>query len=106
MGNGIIGDNTMVDVAETQVDKQTLDNEKKLAKYAQSAEFKRFKAHMQERIKFYQEFLPDGSPVATSKLKEREGMWAIANTVVAEFNAVIGVYESAAEVVKDATRDK
>lgn len=78
-----------------------LVEEKKMAKYSRSAEFKRIQEHFNERIKFYQSKLPDGRDIGVGQLPTPEE-WVIANAIIAEFNLVIDMYERAAEAVKEA----
>ena len=99
--NGIIGDNTSVDLPQLQQDPNELIEEKKMAKYSKTAEFKRIQEHFLNRIDFYQQYLPDGRPVAGITDKERTDGWAVANLLVSEFNQVIDMFENAKQVVDD-----
>jgi hypothetical protein len=100
MVNGIIDESTMALPQETGVDLETLKLEKQMAKFARSSEFKLLKEHLLSRIEFYQEFYPDGRQV-NQEIPTPE-QWIIANAVIGEFKLVIGSFEQAAEVVKDA----
>ena len=99
--NGIIGNNSGIDLPLTQVDTQVLDEEKKMAKFSKTEEFKRLKEHLDERITFYQTFLPDGRPLNADVKAEN---WVIANAIIGELKGIIMAYEQANQVVKDATR--
>lgn len=95
---GVQGDTSSVDLPRTEVSEKQLVEEKKLAKFSKTEEYKRLKDYLEGRIKFYQSYLPDGRPVTEAKSAED---WKIANAVIAEFNSVISTYEQAAEVLKD-----
>lgn len=99
--NGIIGDNFGVDLPQAQIPKEDLIEEKKMARYSKTAEFKRIQDHFKERIDFYQKYLPDGRPIATVPKEDLESMWIAANVVIAEFNQVINMYEIASEAVNE-----
>ena len=96
-----MGDVSGIELPKMGLDEKQLMEEKQMAKYAQSAEFKRVVEHFQERIKFYQTYLPDGRPIATAPQEDLEKMWVIANIVIAEFNQVIDMYKYALEAVQD-----
>lgn len=99
--NGIVGDSFGLDLPESVMDEQSLNEEKKMARYSKSKEFKRLKEYMEARINFYQKYLPDGRPVAATDNVTAED-WRVANTVISEFKNVIDQYELAADVVKRA----
>lgn len=99
--NGIIGDATGIDLPEATPDPQMLNEEKKMARYSKTAEFARIQEHFQERIDFYQQYLPDGRPIGAVPKKDLEAMWITANILIGEFKAVINMYETAAEVVSE-----
>lgn len=99
--NVLIGDSTGVELPQMEASEDLLVEEKKMAKYSRSAEFKRIQDHFSERISFYQSKLPDGRDVGVGQLPTPEE-WVVANAIIAEFNLVINMYERAAEAVKDA----
>lgn len=99
--NILIGDSTGVELPQMEASEDLLVEEKKMAKYSRSAEFKRIQEHFNERIKFYQSKLPDGRDIGVGQLPTPEE-WVIANAIIAEFNLVIDMYERAAEAVKEA----
>ena len=99
--HGIIGDNYGIDLPSVDVDKNELDEEKRMARFSKSKEFKKLKEIMQSRIDFYQKALPDGRPLSAVDTAERAQMWVIANAVIGEFNMVLAAYEDANEVVKN-----
>jgi hypothetical protein len=100
MQNGIIDESTLNMPKETGVDEQSLKLEKQMAKFAKSSEFKLLKDHLLGRIEFYQEFYPDGRAINQNIPTPEQ--WAIANAVIGEFKLIIGSFEQAAEVVRDA----
>jgi hypothetical protein len=99
--HGIIGDNYGIDLPQVEPDKTYLDEEKAMARFSKSKEFKKIKEIMQARIEFYQQALPDGRPVTEVDAQERANMWVIANAVIGEFNMILNAYETANEAVKD-----
>lgn len=96
--NAILGDGTGVDLPQATPDENALNEEKKLAKYSKTAEFKRIQDYFQDRILFYQKFLPDGRPIATAQPSLED--WRVANLLITEFQAIINLYENAAVVVE------
>ena len=99
--NGIIGDAMGTELPEAVPDEAMLTEEKKMARYSKTAEFKRIEQHFKERIEFYQKFLPDGRPIAQVPAKDLEGMWIAANTIIGELSGVLDSYQTAAEVVNE-----
>ena len=102
--NAVVGElDEPMRLPETNVPQDVLAEETKLAKYSRTAEFKRLKEFLENRIKFFQTFLPDGTPVEAVKMGSTEMVahWIAANVIIREFNNVLGEYERAAEVVKD-----
>ena len=99
--HGLIGDNYGIDLPQVSVDKDELDDEKRMARFSKSKEFKKLKEIMEARIAFYQQSLPDGRVLTEVDSIERANMWVIANAVIGEFNLILKAYENASEVVKD-----
>jgi hypothetical protein len=102
--NGIVGEDFGVDLPEMQVPEQDLTVEKNMAKFSKTAEFRKLKAHFEERIKFYQGYMPDGRAVVESLPTPEQ--WVIANAIIGEFKAVLSVYEQAREAVEDVHRER
>ena len=76
-----------------------------MAKFSKTAEFKRLKTHMEERIAYYQTFLPSGKSVLEAEDVTKLGQnWLVAQAIVTELQAIIEAYEMANEVVKNAQR--
>lgn len=100
--NGLMGDMlTGIDLPEAELDQESLVEEKKMAKYSKTKEFKRIQEHFEERTKFYQRYLPDGRPVVAVSAKELGEMWLAANVIIAEFQQVISLYENAKAAVDE-----
>lgn len=98
--NAIVGElDEPTRIPETQVPEQSLEEERKLAKYSQSQEFKRLQKFLEARIQFYQGFLPDGRPIDATPVKSED--WRVANAIIKEFNLVLSEYENARQVVKE-----
>lgn len=97
----IIGDNTGVGLPEATPDTSILSEEKKMAKFSRTAEFKRLKDYCEGRIEFYQQKLPNGAEIGLDVAPSTED-WRVANRVIGEFKLLMNIYETAAEVTKDA----
>lgn len=118
--NAVMGEqDAPTNVPVTQVPEEVLAEEKKLAKYSQTAEFKRLKEFMENRVKFYQRYFPNGSMVEGDPKNDRPGVinmpagitqemmnvyWMAACIVTKEFENVLNEYAQAQEVVKNAER--
>lgn len=101
--NVILGDE--VSLPETQVPEQLLNEEKLLARFSKTKEFKRLKDYLEARITFFQNHFPDGTPLAKETDHQKVvDYWRAANIVVGEFKALLEVYENANQVVNDARR--
>ena len=102
--NAVVGDQELpTNLPETTVPEETLIEEKKMATYSQTAEFKRLSEFMEDRIKFFQMFLPDGRLIKDIPTSEPLGEnWRAANIVITEFRNVLDQYDRAREVVKNA----
>lgn len=83
---------------------EELKEEKQMAKFAKTQEFKKLKEHFEARIEYYQSFLPDGRPLTSANKEERNDMWLVANAIIGELKLVIQAYEQAAEAVKNVSR--
>lgn len=100
--NGLIGDIQSTELPQAPVAQQeeAITELKKKAKYSRSKEFAELKEHMEARIKFYQNFLPNGIPIATLPQKDASQHWPLANIVIAELQQVIDMYQNADEELK------
>ena len=98
--NGIIGDAQMTELPQMVMDDNVLTEEKKMARYSKSSEYKRIKQHFEDRIAFYQNYLPDGRPIgSSSNMVEIGQSWVVANTIIQELQNVLDSYDIAAEAV-------
>lgn len=102
--NALIGEDFGTDLPEMQVSEQDLAAEKDMARFSKSKEFKKLKEHLEERIKFYQTYLPDGRALGSTIPTAND--WVVANTVIGEFKAVLGAYEQAREAVENVQRER
>lgn len=98
--NVILGDSSPIDLPQMEIPEDELIQERQMAKFSRTAEFKRLKSHLEERIAFYQSYLPDGRPVGSIPAKDLESMWIVANTIIGELSGVISAYELANEQVR------
>lgn len=99
----VVGDQDLpTELPETRIPQEILVEEKKMAKYSRTAEFKRLKEYIEERIEFHQKFLPDGSTVYATNLNNTDlaARWIGANIVIAELKSILSSYDQAAESVK------
>lgn len=103
--NAITDNNFGIDLPETEVNSQSLVEERKAAKFSKTREYQELKKHLESRIEFYQSFLPSGEPVMSSDITKLGTNWAVANAIIAEFNSVLTAYENASEVVKEADKN-
>lgn len=102
--NGLVGDSFGTDIPETQVDEKQLVEEQKAAQFSKTAEFQKLKEHLENRINYYQQFLPDGREVVNKPANELGADWIVANTIIGEFKAVIGAYETAKRAIEEANK--
>lgn len=102
--NGIVGDSSSIDLPQANIPQDSLMEEKRMANFTKTPEFQRIKDHCENKIKFYQAYLPDGRPVASVPKKDLEAMWIAANVVIGEFQSLIDLYHTAAEAVADAQK--
>lgn len=100
MQNGIIGDITGTELPQMVIDEKELTEEKKMARYSKTAEYKRIKQHFEERIEFYRKYLPDGREITSAaNMVETGQSWVVANAIIRELQTVLDSYDIAAEVV-------
>lgn len=113
--NAIIGDqDNPFEAPETVVEQQDLTEERKMAKYSRTAEFKRLKEFMEARIKFYQHYLPDGSlvqgdpkqggPLNVQTEPTSVANWVAACVIISEFQNILAEYDQAAKVVSESSK--
>lgn len=102
--NAVVGELDLpTNIPETYVPEEMLDEEKKMAKYSQTAEFKRLKEFLEARIQFYQRFLPNGTPVKEANMSQEElaASWKTADIVITEFKNILDEYQRAQEIVTE-----
>jgi hypothetical protein len=103
--NGIMGDlGNSFDLPENQVSEADLQEIRHLAKFSKSKEFQKLSAHLNERVTYYQQYLPDGRAVKDVPKKDLDSMWIAANVIIGELKTVLTVYEQASEAVKEIER--
>ena len=100
---GIIGDVSATELPQAPTDQQevALTELRKKAKYSRSKEFAELRENMEARIKFYQSYLPGGTPIIAVTEEVRGKYWAIADLVIAELQQVIDGYRGADEQLKE-----
>ena len=103
--HGIIGDSFGTDLPQAEIAEDGLQEQRNRVKFSKSKEWQELKAHCEEKITYYQTFLPNGSPIAGMSPKQAAEHWTVANLIVAEFKQLIDKYESAAGIVKEADRN-
>lgn len=100
------GDAFGTEIPRTQVDDSQLAEMVKTAKFSKTTEFKELKRYLLGRKDFYEKYLPGGKPVlGTENPKTLGSMWIAANAIIGEIDALIAVYENAAEMVKEAKKN-
>ncbi len=98
--NGIIGDFTGTELPQKDLSEDLLVEEKKMAKFTRTAEFKRIEEWCQERITFYQTCLPNGAEIGLDVVPSTED-WRVANRVIGEFKALMNLYQTANTAVEE-----
>lgn len=98
--HGIIGDSVGIDLPQGGMPEDTLKDERAMAAFSKTKEFQRLKNTIEERISFYQGWLPGGeNPEITGlPVAELGHRWLVANEVIAELKGIILAYEMAKEV--------
>jgi len=102
--NAVMGEDYGTDLPETEISTEQLNEEKNMARFSKSREFKALKAKIESRIEFYQSVLPDGRPLTDVDTAERMAQWVIANAVIGEFKAILQAYENAKEAVDESVQ--
>lgn len=102
--NIVTGDNFGTDIPETEALPDELAIEKNMAKFSQTKEYQKLKDYLEQRIEFFQHFLPEGKEVRWTVPAEAGLKWVVATNIINEFKAVLNSYENAQEAVKDAEK--
>lgn len=97
--NTLMGDAQATELPQRKKDEKELKEEMAMARFAKSKEFKQLKEYLEDRIKFYQENMPNGLPLEGVDQKTAQEMWLPANVIIKELKAVIAAYEFAGEAV-------
>lgn len=101
--NGIVGDQYGTELPEAQLQEEVLNEAKGRARFSKTKEYQELKTHLEQRIDFYKKAMPNGEAIIHSKdsMEEIGKKWLVANTIVAELEAIIQAYEDAVETVKN-----
>lgn len=103
--NGIIGDDNFgTELPTTTIPEAEVEEMNQMAKYAKSPEFKRIKSFFEDRIMYYQSFLPDGRDVRTLPPDDAREMWPISNAIIGELKYILNTYDASVEAVKNVRR--
>jgi hypothetical protein len=97
--NVLMGDSQAFDLPQP-VEVDGLVEEKKIAKYSKSDEFKVIQDHCRDRIAFYQSFLPNGAEIGMDVIPTPED-WRVANRIIGEFKLLMNLYETTTEAVDE-----
>lgn len=99
--NAIIGDAMGTELPQAVLPEQGLQEERAMARFSKTKEFKRLKVHLEERIAFFEKMLPTGvAPEQVEKTNAQLGEdWRVANLVIAELKGIISAYELAKDIV-------
>ena len=99
--HGIIGDDSYgTQLPQSQLDEEINQETLAAARFSKSKEFQLLKTHLEDRITFYQTYLPDGRS-ALANTEDVGQNWVIANAIIGEFKAVLDAYEQAAVYAKE-----
>lgn len=104
--NGIIGEEniTISPVPQAQDDDGQLKELQAAARFAKSKQYKDLKERRENRIKFYQQYLPDGTAIGAQKATiEVAQMWVAANVIIAELRLELDYYDGAEDMLKEYT---
>ena len=104
--NGIV-DNLPPELQTPQsnIDEKALNEEKNLAKYSKTKEFKAIKEYWEARIEFFQKFLPFGGEVRYQVPNDDIAQqWVLANNMINEIQVFLNRYENAKNVVDEANK--
>lgn len=101
--NAVMGEqDSPTELPQTQVPEEVMTDERKMAKYSQTAEYQRLSKFIEDRIKFFQKYYPSGQRVQDLPESERSAYWQAACIVVDELEGILTAYDQAREAVKGA----
>lgn len=114
--NGITGDDFGTELPESLVDEAALTEERNMAKFSKTKEYKVLRDYMERRIEFFQTYLPDGNSITGGLNANKEQVpylddatiasyWRAANIVIGEFKSVLQAYDNANEAVRNAAKN-
>jgi len=98
--NTLIGDLTGIELPRKPIDEKELADEKNMARYTKTAEFKRIQQWCANKIAFYQKYLPNGAEVGLDVAPTMED-WRVANRVISELQLLMNLYDNAVEAVEN-----
>lgn len=108
--HAVMGDDFGTELPHTEVPDEDITQEKNMARFSKTAEFKQLKTKMEQRIAFHMKYSPGSTGGATAfrDMPNEERGWRslAADLVIEELVAIITAYEGANEVVKDAEEAK
>ena len=90
-----IPENSSINLPVTKMDEEVLNAEKSVAKFVSEPQWKVFRQHLQSRIDFYKTHLPNGKELENPNVND----WIVANKIIAEFQAILDIYEGIYEEV-------
>lgn len=82
--NSIISDPEPLTPTPTQQPAKKTEPQNDFEKIANSEDYPQFKAYIEQRIKFYQSFLPNGTPIDHLDAKAQKVAWGNAVTIIKE----------------------
>lgn len=102
--NGIMGDAMSIDLPKMEIDERNLNEEKNMARYSKSKEFKKIRDHCNSRIDFYQTYLPNGAEIGLDIIPSTED-WRVANRVIGELKLLMNMYDVATDAVEEEVKN-
>lgn len=103
--NAIIGDAQGIDLPQAVPDESAKLELASKAKYSKSKEYKDLRQKAEDRIGFYQKFLPNGQLVGTASKADMERKWELANLLIAEFQQLFSEHDNADALLKEEFSD-
>jgi len=95
------GDTFGTDLPKTQISEELLTEEKNLAKYSKSKEFKEIREYWENRKTFFMSYTPSGSEIRFQVPNDDIAqMWVLANNMINEINAFLSRYDNAVDVME------
>jgi hypothetical protein len=99
--NAVIGDSGAVELPQTEVNDEAITELRKRARFSKTKEFKELRDALDERIVFYQTFLPNGNLTSQASKQQAAENWRLANIVISELQAVKNAYDGSIELLKE-----